>query len=351
MLFKKRKFKVLTLFLTCLAFSCIGCGKKEQTQTAVPVTATPKEQTQAVVSVPNLHNGDAKFYNQLIITTLDGKLMFLDLDGNIVHKYNDISANWVDSIEDEGIVIYGNFNRELGIAKFDTDGQLISNQIIMKTENLQIDPAIIKANGHYYATATEIEGCINNADSTVENGQYTIHLYQSDDLTNWTSVCDVLSKKNNLEDVKIFYQNQNFYIIYEEESVDKGNSFICMIESKDGLENIQWNEPKTLLSNDCDHEPANVLPTEDGYILYYSCDKENPGSSYMGAKMYYALFDKDFKLLKQDETILSPTQKGILLYDVKVEENQCLYLFAGNYLSDCDLIVEKSKIFAVVPTS
>lgn len=331
--------KIGITIVVMLLLSLSACGS-EPSKVKGALSQSVEYEANELMSVPNLHNGDAKFYNQLIITNLKGKLAFLDLDGNIVHIYDDISAHWVNAIEDEGIVIYGNSEHEIGIARFDRDGQLISNQIIMKTDNLQIDPAILKANDHYYAITTEVEGNVNNSDPNIENGLYTIHLYQSDNLTDWTFVCDVISKKNNLEDAEFFYQNQHFYIIYEEEEVDKGNSSICLIKSKDETDTIQWQQPKTLLSADCDHEPASVIAIEDGYCLYYSCDKENPESSYMGAKMYYALFDRDFQLQKQDMAIQSITQTGILLYDVKIQDNQYQYLFARNYLSDCDLIVE-----------
>lgn len=292
------------------------------------------------MSVANLRNGDAKFFNDIIVTNVNQQLTFLDLNGKILHQYNYIQASWLDVLEQEKAIIYGNSNHEIGIAKFNSDNQLVSVQIVMKTANLQIDPSIIKVNDSYYAAITEIEGRVNNADAKAENGVYAIHLYRSDNLSNWTLVSDVISEKNNLEDTELFYHNNHFYLVYEKEHLDQGKSELCLIQSTNAS-GSNWQKPQTLLKADCDHEPAKVLQTENGFDLYYSCDKENPGKSYMGAKIYCAQFDQDFNLLQQDINIPCESGDGVLLYDVRKKENKLQFLFAKDYLSDCDLIVEE----------
>lgn len=304
------------------------------------IACARNQKTDLVMFMPNLNNGDAKFFNENIITSINGQLTLIDIKGNIMNQYEQIKANWIDTIENERIVIYGNFDKEIGIAKFDENYQLLSNHIVMHTNNLQIDPTIIKVKDSYYATMTEIEGNINNADLNNDNGIYTIHLYKSDNLLDWNFISNIRSEKYNLEDVETLYSNNHFSVIYEQEVVDKGKSAVYLIESIDA-EGKAWNNPKVLLEATCDHEPAKVISIGNEYELYYSCDKKHPGESYLGAKMYYAQYDKDFNLKKQDIEIPSITQKGILLYDVKKLEDKIQFLFAGNYLTDFDLIVEE----------
>lgn len=263
--------------------------------------------------IDGLHNGDAKFYRDCIITSVDSVLKIFDKDGKNRKTYHDVTVNWLDSLPEEGIIVYGNGNNELGIVKLDDDYNLISNDVIMKTDNLQIDPTITKVGKFYYVTATEIEGTINNPDPEQENGFYTIHLYRSANLKDWTLVSDVAAAQNNLEDVDVFYKEDRFYVTYEKETVDKGDSAIELAVSED-KEGKTFSKPKQLLEADCDHEPAAIYAMKNGYRLFYSCDKNERGESYQGAQAFYADFDLSWNLEKKDVLLHTETEKGILLY-------------------------------------
>lgn len=334
MIFINNIKKIFILLLcTSLMFVSCGCNKNKDWTTS-----------QMVFNLQGLHSGDAKFLKNSVVTSVDGKLTIYSMDGKKIKTYDDIHSNWIDSISDEGIIVYGNFNNEIGIAILDSDYNMISNEIVMKTPNLQIDPAIMKVKNNYYMTITEISGTVNNADKEMENGLYTIHLYKSDDLKTWTLLSDVVSCKNNIEDVDFFYHNNKFYVVYEKEEVDKGNSAICSIISKDS-DGIEWEREKQLLKADCDHEPAAIFYDKNGYVLYYSSDKDSIGQSYMGGKIYYAEYNNEFEVLCQDIELKTDIDGGILLYDVKIEKNTALFLVAENYLTDSNLaVVEISGI-------
>ena len=69
----------------------------------------------------------------------------------------------------------------------------------------------------------------------------------------------------------------------------------------------------------------------------------------MGGNIYESKFDKDFKKLR-NKKIYTETQTGILLYDVQKDGGKINFLFAKNYLTDCDLVKETSSI-PVSPSS
>ncbi|MDD3279632.1 MAG: hypothetical protein PHG16_12260 [Lachnospiraceae bacterium] len=281
----------------------------------------------------------AKFYNGNIITSSQyATLMLLDIQVNILQNY-DVNTNWIDSVEDDNIVIYGNFNHEVGIIRMDDDNNIIDNKIVMVSENLQIDPTITKINDTYYITATEIIGNINNSDPEVENGKYIIHLYKTDDLENLELVSNIQTDNCNLEDVDVIYENNIIYVVYEKEDYDKGNSAIVLTKSTD-LGN-SWDTPIVLLENNCDHEPTSFIHNKNEWILYYSCDKENLGESYMGANVYYSCYDDNFNVIKKDVKVSTESKTGILLYDISEIDGHNYLLYTRNYYTDSDLVIEK----------
>lgn len=327
-----KKFTILFLMGVILTLNISACNNSH--------TPAFGRTSKIITYVPECHNGDAKFWNDKIITSVNGKLMLYDLEGNKFKTYDSINANWIAVCPRENVVIYSNFNNEVGIARFDKDYNLISDNTILKG-NLSIDPTIIKRKDSFYITVTQIEGTVNNADPGIENGKYTILFYKSDDLLNWEYISTPISCMNNIEDVDLFCTDNIFYLVYEKEQLDKGLSSICLMESADE-EGVKWKQPKELLPSDSDHEPAAIIRDEDNrYRLYYSCDRDNIGSSYMGAKIYYVSFDGDFNLLDKDNKIETATDRGILLYDVQQTEAGERYLFAKNYLTDCDMVVEE----------
>ncbi len=296
------------------------------------------------MNIPQLHNGDAKFFNNSIITSLNGSLTIYDINGSMVASYPDVMTNWIDGLADEGIIVYGNGNKQIGIVQLDDDFKLLSNEIIMETDNLQIDPTIIKVQDTYYITVTEIEGTVNNADINSENGIYTVHLYQSTDLSNWQYVTDVVTANNNIEDIDVRFWNDRFVVLYEKENVDKGDSAIYVTISTDDT-GKQFGEEKELISANCYHEPASIEQTTAGYRLYYSCDKDNRGTSYQGASAYYADFDENWNLKDKDKRLYTQFSDGILLYDVQYTQKGIRLLYARNYLTDCDMIVEERGFY------
>lgn len=335
----KNKLSYCVVFMMSFIFAMVGCGSKSGISSSDNDKA--KKKSTILMSISKLHNGDAKFYENHIITSTNGQLTLCNLQGEIETVYEDLKANWVDSVSKEGIIIYANFDQQVGIAKLDKNQNLLSNDVIIKSKHLLIDPTMTKVDDTYYITVTDIKGNVNNSDKNEKNGTYTIKLYQSTDLLNWIFVSDVVSTHNNLEDVDVFCLNNNFYVCYEKEELDKGKSSICVTKSID-KNYKKWEHPKELLKPDCDHEPATIRKLKNGdYKLYYSCDRENLGKSYMGSKIYYALYDKNFNLLKQDVEIPTTTSKGILLYDVSTIHGKEVYLYAKNYLTDCDMVVEE----------
>lgn len=298
--------------------------------------------TNIVFVIEKLHNGDAKLFNDKIITSVDGGMSIYSENGELFKNDYGIQSNWVDPYPKDNVVIYGNFENEIGIAQFDDQYNLIQNNILWKSENLHIDPAIIEIDGEYYFTATEIVGNVNNADVNQENGQYTVKLYKTSDLINIEYVSDIMSEQNNIEDVDLIKLDNGLGLVYEKESVDKGESSIEIVSSN-GEDYRNWKAKTILEKPDCDHEPASLIHNEDDtYSLYYSCDRENIGKSYMGGNIYESKFDKDFKKLS-NKMIDTETKTGILLYDVEKEGGEISFLFAKNYLTDCDLVKETSR--------
>ena len=330
--------KITTIISVIIASSmmlCLsGCSTKTNTQTVA--------QNKIILEGTDLHCADSKFYGDKVLSSKDGLMTIIDYSGKVVKQYDNVHTNWLSALDDEGVIVYGNSNCEIGIARLDSDYNLISNEVIKTADHLMIDPTILKVEDTYYITYTDIIGTVNNKDSNVENGEYIINLLSSTDLSNWTEVGEVVRAKNNLEDADIFFEDGHFNFVYEQEDVDCGNSAIMLRQSLDAT-GTSWGEPITLLENDCDHEPAAIEKLDgDIYRLYYSCDK-GTGGSYAEGKVYYAEYDKDFSVISKDTLVPTVTQTGILLYDVKYSDNQVLYLYCKNYFTDNQLFIEEQS--------
>ena len=322
-----KKISFLTILVCLLGFFC-SCSQSIKART--------------IFIQENLHNGDAKFFGDKVVTNVDNKLCIYDFDGTI--RQYDVQCNWIDVITDERILVYGNFDHEVGLVCFDQEFNMTFHTKLWDKEYLNIDPALIKIEDIYYLTLTEIKGTVNNADINAENGTYTIQLYCSEDLTQWNFLGDVVSCDSNLEDVKLMKHDGQLYVMYEKEVVDKGASNICIIGSVGEQIGKSWGEEIILLDKDADHEPATIMETSDGFVVFYSCDKEAPGESYMGSHLYYAAYDRNFNLIEKDFKIESDISDGQLLYDVWLDDNQLYYMTAVNYLTDCTLAVLQSDM-------
>jgi len=282
------------------------------------------------------HMWDTKIYDEnTLITGLDNQLSFVRDDQTYV---TDISANWIDAIPEKGIGVYGNSAREIGIFEVhDIESLDVTSNVILTSENLLIDPTIINVNGVYYITVTEIEGVVNNGDPEGENGHYTIHLYRSSDLVNFDFVTDIYDRDKNLEDLFIFQEDGDLFVLFEIESCNMMPSEIVMCRTHGG-DMTSWSAPLQVIEPDSDHELAACIRTSDGYRIYYSCDVNNLGESYQGAEVFYRDYDVDFNQTGISMIDFSEFYEGgLLLYDVNDEENE--FVASVNLNTVNDLIV------------
>lgn len=287
-------------------------------------------------------NADAKFYNDYVITSVDEGICVLDFNGKVVAAYGGLKASWIYTYPEEGLVVYSNHDNETHILFLDDELNAIVDQVILNSELLAIDPTICKVGDTYLVTYTTIDGTINNPDPDGENGTYTLELFVSEDLENWEHRTTITSQKQDIEDVDMIYDNGKLYCFYEKEDYDKGPSAICMRCSED--EGQSWSEEKELIANIADNEPACVLPTEDGWRLYYSSDYECVGQSYNGASAYYAEFDKAFRKKSEFQKISMRANHGVRLYEAKELDGKVYLLFAHNFMTDKDFVLRKGKL-------
>jgi hypothetical protein len=284
-------------------------------------------------------NADAKFYNDHIITSVDEGVCMLDFQGKVVRTYERLKASWMYAYPEEGLVVYSNHDNETHLMKLDEEMNLISDEVILTSDLLAIDPTICKVGDTYLVTHTTIEGTINNPDPDGDNGIYTVQLYASEDLKNFEHRTTIVSEKHDIEDIDMIVSENQLYCIYEKENYDKGPSKICMRSSKD--EGITWSEEQILVENGGDNEPSCMIREYDGWRLFYSSDKEQPGVSYNGAFAFSAYFDADFMHMEEaDQKISTKHQAGVRLYEVKATEEHLYLMYAGNYMTDKDFVLE-----------
>ena len=288
-------------------------------------------------------NADAKFYNEYIITSVNEGIYMLDFDGNVIRSYEGLKASWMYTYPQEGLVVYSNHDNETHLLTLDEEMNMVSDKVIMTTDLLAIDPTICKVGDTYLVTHTTIDGTINNPDPNGDNGIYTLQLYASKDLESFEHRETIVSEKHDIEDIDMVYENNTLYCIYEKEDYDKGPSKICMKASKD--EGFRWSEETVLVENGGDNEFSCILREYDGYRLFYSSDKENPGQSYNGASAYSAYFDADF--LHMEEHGRKENMKdnfGVRLYEVKETDGYLYFMFAHDYMTDKDFVLRKVEI-------
>ena len=287
-------------------------------------------------------NADAKFYNDYIITSVDEGIYMLDFDGKVVKSYEGLKASWMYVYSQEGLVVYSNHDNETHLLRLDENMDIISDEVILTSELLAIDPTICKVEDTYLVTHTTIEGTINNPDPDGDNGVYSLELFASKDLTSWNHLTTITSQKQDIEDIDMLYHENTLYCIYEKENYDKGPSKICIRYSEDS--GIDWSEEQVLIDNGGDNEFSCILPEYDGWRLYYSSDKANPGTSYNGASAYSAFFDADFLHIPElDEKVDMKDNLSVRLYEVKQVENKLYFMYAHNYMTDKDFVLKSIK--------
>lgn len=294
-------------------------------------------------TLPGYHNADAKFLGDSVITSVDEDIQILDIKGNVVKHLEDVSASWLYTAEvDDGkcqAVAYSNHNKETCILKLKASEnfEVLENQKVLTTDVLAIDPILVRGEDDWYLTHTLIEGTINNPDPNGDNGRYTVRLYRSKDLKKWEYVTDIISEKKNIEDGDIRYIDGTFYYFFEMENYDKGPSAICMMKSEDNGKT--WSKKKELLPAVADQEMASCEQTEYGWRLYVSSDIACVGESYQGASVYYRDFTSDFEPIGELQASAMPDNQAVRLYEVKEMDGKLCFLFARNFLTDCDLLL------------
>ena len=322
-----------------------GCGQEE----------VPEEPRNAEVIFRYYRSGtgDAKLLdNNYLLTVRERRLVGIDLASGEVTQY-DISADWLDIDQASRTVIYSNADFELGAACFDEDREITYNEIIYANSqsDYMIDPAVEKIGDTYYISMTFVDGLLNNDNPEKSGGKYTIRFYSTKDLKTLTYLSEVTSENRNLEDVKLGADGSSIYMVFEKETVDKSNSAIIFSRSEDLGQT--WSTPAILLDSTADHEPAGFVKTEDGWDLYYSMDRDNPGKSYNGSSAYRARLSEHMEILAIDEKVILAYQGdestdpgeeflqkgGILLYDVEQFGDEIYFAYAENYLTDDNLCV------------
>lgn len=294
------------------------------------------------------HNADAKFIGDHIITSVDEGIRILDLNGNLTAQYDGLLASWLYVQEGEEAdgsayrVAYSNHANETHILRLSKDYELLGDQMVLKTDVLAIDPILIKADDTWYLTHTKIDGTINNPAPGGDNGTYTVKLYRSENLRNWEYVTDILSRKKNIEDGDLRYTDGVLHYFFEMEEYDKGPSAICVMTSADG--GGTWEAPKELLPAVADNEMAACEPTEEGWRLYVSSDYACVGESYQGASVYYVDYTPDFEPVGTYTPSAMPDNRSVRLYEVKETDGQRYFLFARNFLTDCDLLLRAADV-------
>ena len=291
-----------------------------------------------IIRIENIKSGDAKFLSEkMIMGGENGNLFFYDLS-NGEKKDTAIRSNWSANLPEENVIAFSNNDSETGICKLDDKQGVVWCEIIFSKDcDLRIDPAIVKIGDTYYLTSTRINGEINRADASKENGIYTLSIYSSKDLKKWTYISDIVKEKNNIEDIDLMNDDGKLRVTFERETVDKGASAIVTMLSEDGGKS--WKDAVTLVNDGSDNEPATLNKTDSEYRLFYSSDAKQKGKSYEGANAYMATFDQNLKPVKTEMLTTNP-ESGILLYDVIDNKDRAKILFSENYLTLNNLVVE-----------
>jgi hypothetical protein len=285
--------------------------------------------------------GDAKLValgeTPLVVATLDGYVQYRLGAAPFAGTTPPIAANWL-SIAPGGarsvIAIVGSFEEHrISIYTIDIgDGRAALLSTIGSGAELKIDPALAVTPAGYFATYTQIEGAVNNADPATENGMYSVILYRSGDLMSWTYLSTIIQARNNIEDGRLFYDgvDARLYYLFEREVVDQGHSSIEVMFSDDL--GAHWAASTTLLEAQADQEPGHFARDGDHFSLYYSSDIDNKGvGSYEFAQIKKATCSQTLVCPQKDLGVIEGS--AALLMDVLPRGTGGYYLFIEHYLT------------------
>lgn len=327
----------IILLCSAAAFAAAAYQRDVCKQAVQPV------ETACMITEPKM--GDAKIMKDKMVSGTDGHMIIFNFDGSVFREYPDIPLNWLYVYEQENLIAAGNGKNEIRLLVLNDDWTVKTDKelsIEKSDEVLKIDPTIIKAGDTYMLTYIDIVGSVNNGDPDAENGIYTVRCMRSEDCLHWTKLTDILSCQNNIEDADMIYTAQGeLCYFFEKEQYDKGPSSIHVIVSKD--HGVTWGDEAELVPAVADNELASVNARDDGYEMYYSSDRDLPGMSYEGAKIYKAVFDSSF-VLEHEDVVDINEDKGILLYDTKKMEDGLYILYVQNYSTENNLVLKKLQL-------
>lgn len=317
------KYRMILMVFLALLFT--GCTYSDANSPNLENTSN----INTLFASAEIKTGDAKIFKDKVIAGADGCMTILNKDGTVYNQFKDIPANWIYVLEEPMMAVSGSGENAIRLTRFAEDYSVLDSRVLFSSDNLLIDPVIFRNNDIWIVTYTEIIGTVNNADPENENGHYIVHCYISEDLQTWIPADDIISGDNNIEDGDMFSEDNALYYIYEKESYDKGPSSINIISSVD--HGKTWNNESEIIPlSGADNEIAAIYKNENGYSLYYSSDRENIGESYNGSAVYRAELSGDFKVIDTEKIDLDE-DKGILLYDVRQDENRTSFLYVQNY--------------------
>ena len=300
------------------------------------------ERASRLQQITDVRTSDAKFFRNGIITSINNEMTYIDFSTDS-RKDLGIKSSWLCGVEEDGIILYGNFSHEVGIVRVDENMDVAESHVLIDEKaqgDLMIDPTILKTGDGYYFTVTNIHGRINNENPNLDNGHYTVSLYHTVDFSEFEDVSTIVEDDKNLEDVDLCENDGSLIVTFEREILDKGKSSVEAVISADG--GATWSAPAVLLAADADHEPASFYKTDAGWRLYYSSDIENPGTSYSGAKAFAADYDDNFNPVSVNQPVLLSEEGKVLLYDIKNTDGSIEYLYAYDYIVKNRLTVDLS---------
>ena len=207
-----------------------------------------------------------------------------------------------------------------------------------RAEELRIDPSLTSIDGEWYATSTQVTGKANNADPGGESGQYRIALLHSRDLQHWDERAEIVNRKQNLEDAKLYWYpaQRALALLYEAEEYNQGPSVDRLRLSYD--RGRTWNSETVLVEERADNEPGTLVRGENDSAFLFSSDRDRPGTSYPGALAYWkTVRNGDFQA--QDNPAELPLPRGSRVYDALIRPDGSLAIAAIQQGSTPELLL------------